>query len=286
MYIEQSIVEYLKIRLSVLTKTMDSSQFVLSSVYKVDMTFRPNQLEMPFSDKLLVVQTKGGSGACCCFGNCQIDETDFVGLDIREIDTPNHCFQVALLDAGYSQVILSPTYSVKLVGSSYQKAFSRASIATYEVARCAKGMAAKSPRVVVVGSVANIIMELSNLNFDVVATDLDVAVIGKSIGEVVVEDGYAKTLDYVAQSYIALVTGSSISSNTMGDIIRTALQNHTRIVFYSQTGANFANELLALGVDTFLSEQFPFYMFPGDSTVHVYRKTTERYFWKFHGIEW
>jgi hypothetical protein len=248
------------------------SKFVLTSYYELDMTFKPNELEPSFTDILIIAQVEGGYGCCCCYGeigNLNYLEA-YIGKDIRTFNVINRNVQIALLDAGFSVIAPPPSFIVKLTGNSNEKAKGRASIVVYEVLKCMKNNS--RPKVALVGAVANIITELINTGCEVLVTDLDSSVIGKSLGGVTIGDGHKKTLEYVSKSDIVIVTGSTFSSGTTMSIINTAINNDSKIIFYSQTGSNFAGELMQLGVDVVVSEKFPFYMIPGDSTIYIYRK--------------
>jgi hypothetical protein len=62
----------------------------------------------------------------------------------------------------------------------------------------------------------------------------------------------------------------------MGDIIDTCKEKNTKVVIFAETGANFGEEYCStLGVDSVVSELFPFYIFQGVSTIEIYRKGAE-----------
>jgi Putative heavy-metal chelation len=269
------VLSFLKERIVVRTTAADKSIFLLTSVYRIDMTFQPNALELPFTDTILLAQSAAGTGACCCIGKLLPIDNSWIGTDVRALKTKNRCLEIALLDSAYGYLKEPPTMTFQLTGSPALKARARALLATNEVLRClSKTRPFKRPRVALVGAVGNIVAELVWQGCEVFATDFDKAVIGYSMSGVLVEDGRIRTLERVMQSDVALVTGATLSSNTTGEIIRRAVEQNTRLIFYAQTGSNFARELIELGVDTVISERFPFYMFPGDSTVDIYRKSS------------
>ena len=122
-----------------------------------------------------------------------------------------------------------------------------------------------------VGAVGNILSGLSTIPGEIKATDLDPALIGLKLGGVLVEDGNTKTLELIAQSDIALITGMTLATRTLDGIIETAKANGTLMVMFNQTGSNFSQEFIRMGIHSVVSESYPFYMFSGSTIVRIYR---------------
>ena len=105
---------------------------------------------------------------------------------------------------------------------------------------------------------------------NVFATDFDKAVIGTDFGGVIVEDGHAMTLNRVSESDLVLMTGMTICTNSFDEIMRKINSNKAIAIMYCETGSNFANELISLGIHSVVAEEYPFYMFPGMTHISVY----------------
>lgn len=271
------LLDILRQNVAVQGKGAGNDLFRIIAVYAIEMSFRPTTLEPEFTDRLVVVQTVGGVGACCCLDAVTPVLHGLVGRDARIVTTAHRCVDIACLDAAYS-VIVAPGLDQHLLrGSSQEKAILRAKIVASEVsllldiimhrARPSK----QAGKVLMVGAVSTVISELNHLGLKVRATDLDQAVIGSDLSGVTVEDGTNRTLELAADSDVILVTGSSLMSNTLLDIIRVAQQVGAGVIIYAQTGASFADAYIDIGADSVISEKYPFYMIPGSSRVEVYR---------------
>jgi hypothetical protein len=80
-------------------------------------------------------------------------------------------------------------------------------------------------------------------------------------------------LYHVEHSDLAVVTGMTLASNTLADIIAVANSSGTPIVLVAETGAWFAPEYRdAYGIHSVVAEPFPFYIFSGPSEINLYRK--------------
>jgi hypothetical protein len=248
--------------------------FDISAVWIIKMAFKPNQLEHAYEDTLVVIHTIEAGSAFCpmsLHGNF----FHLMGRDARHLEEEYISLRIAALDSAYSMFRLDPNYKIELLGTIDYKARARANVVADEISRIALRIPKKKSqkyRVLTIGSVGNIIHALLDRKFDVVGTDLDPTVIGAAFDSVVVQDGNKYTLDLLSQVDIALVTAMTLSTETIDSIISVAKKNSTKLVMFAQTGANFAPRLLKYGIDTVVSEHFPFYMFPGNSLVEVFRK--------------
>ena len=131
---------------------------------------------------------------------------------------------------------------------------------------------AESPRILNVGVLGNLIKGLADKGYSVVATDLEDGIIGTSVHGTRIDHG-SRTYHHIADADVAVITGMTLTTDAMGDIIETCKTQGTKIVIFAETGANFGEEYCAtLGVDSVVSELFPFYIFQGVSTIEVYRK--------------
>ena len=249
---------------------LERDRFVITSLAKVQAQFRPHKDDLPYSDVIVVAQTSG-PGSCYCYCEDPVLPGSILGEDARYVQTGSRCIDIAVLDAAYSSLLPTPDIYCRLEGSSYQKAEARASLMLSEVQRLIPEANLSRPRITMVGAVGSILASLASSTREVFATDLDPTLIGKKLGGVLVEDGHSMTLERISHSDIALVTGMTLATDTLGDILNTAKLHGVRIIMYAETGGNFASEFLGWGVDGVVSEEYPFYMFPGITTLRVFR---------------
>lgn len=249
---------------------MNEECFAITSLVKIQAQFRPSEHDSPYSDVIVVAQTTG-SGSCYCYCEDPVMPTDILGADARYIQPESRCVEIAVLDAAYSNLLPVPDILCNLEGTPTQKAKARASLITAEIQRLAQKAGHRLPSITMVGAVGNLLSDIVSLGWQVHATDLDPALVGKRLAGILVEEGHSMTLERVSQSHIALVTGMTLSTGTLEDIVLAGKSNDTRIAVFAQTGGNFAGELLKMGVDCVISEEYPFYMFPGVTKLRIFR---------------
>jgi hypothetical protein len=263
------------LRSQVLKKTAGfaDSDFTIRGLWKVDLAFRPNIHERTFRYSFLLGQTVG-QGSCYCDRELVIDE-GLIGKDAREVIAEQDCYSIAILDSLYSSIPKKPYRVHEIRGSSITKASLRNEILMGEVEAVLGTVKAEHPRILNVGVLGTLIKTLTNKGYLVTATDLEERILGTSIHGTMVEHG-SRTFQYIAESDVAVITGMTLTTDAMGDIIEICKEKNTKVVVFAETGANFGEEYCAtLGVDAVVSELFPFYIFQGVSTIEIYRKGAE-----------
>lgn len=245
--------------------------FMIRGLWRTDLLFRPNPAERTFNYSYLLVQTVG-EGACYCSTVPALTEGfQLLGKDSRCVDPDYCCFKIACTDAMFSAFEKRPDDTHRMTGSSSDKALWRSKIVVDEVMRQLE-LADKSPgRVVNVGVIGNIIKLLTSKGVEVVGTDGDPILVGSEIGGIPIYD-QERTIEYVEQADVAVMTGMVISTDTMEDILEAAKRSGTRVVMFCETGANLCEEYVKMGVDCAIAEYFPFYIFGGTTRIDVFRK--------------
>lgn len=260
------------LREQALRKTADRPEedFVVRGLWKIDLRFRPNVHERIFNYSVMLAQTLGQGCSYCSPAACLDD--DVIGKDAREIVAQKSCRNIAILDSIYSTIVRRPQETHEFRGTSVEKADRRNRIIVEETERLLQSFGSTAPRVVNVGVVGNVIRQIRERGYQVLATDFDETIIGTSFQGVTVESG-TKTLDFVKNCEVAIVTGMTLSTDSLDEIVDVAHQHGTRLLLFAETGANFGEEYCrTIGIDAVVSEPFPFYIFQGVSTIEVYRK--------------
>jgi hypothetical protein len=253
------------------SRGLPDEDFLIRGLWRTDLLFRPNPAERTFSYTYLIVQTVG-DGACYCSTIPRLTEgRHLVGKDVRRADFKYRCFEVAAVDALFSAFEKHPAESKTMTGSSREKALWRSRIVVDEVVRLLDSGAAGGAKVVNVGVIGNIIRMLTDRGIEVFGTDEDPVLVGTEIAGVPIY-GEEKTVELVEECDVAVMTGMIISTDTMEDIFEAARRGGTRLVMFCETGANFCEEYVKLGVDTAIAEPFPFYIFGGTTTIDIYRR--------------
>lgn len=252
------------------SKSFKDEDFTIRGFWKMDLAFKPNVYERTFMYSVIIAQTVG-QGCCYCDRELIIDKS-LIGSDARDIILYENCVSIAVLDSIFASMQRHPNEAHQLDGYSIDKTDKRNSIILKEIVRLLDNGDKEKTTIVNVGVVGNLIKGLKEKGYKVFATDLDKEVIGKSLHGVTVDDG-SKTLSYVRDCSLAVVTGMTIATGSLTDIIKTAKRYNTKLLIFAETGANFGEEYCrTIGIDVVISEPFPFYIFQGLSRIEVYRK--------------
>jgi hypothetical protein len=257
-----------------LRKTADFSDddFIIRGLWKVDLAFKPNIHERLFRYWFLVSQTVG-QGSCYCDKELVIDES-LIGKDAREIITEKDCYSISVLDSIYASILKTPYEVYEISGNSIEKTAKRNGILLREVEHVLGSLKPKGrkPQVINIGVLGNLIMSLADKGYAVLATDLDDRIVNTRVHGVSVEHG-SKNFQYIPDSDVAVITGMALTTDALEDIIDTCKKHKTGILIFAETGAHFGEEYCCtLGVDSVVSEPFPFYIFQGVSRIEIYRR--------------
>lgn len=260
-------------RAAVLTSTnasnqVDSEPFMVTFAAEVGQWFSPHPADAAYYDDLVVVGTPRGVGAAFCphrGASRSIGAT--LGLDSRTPPLGHLCVEVATLDAAFGSVepAVPPKVEMTGTGTSEERGDLRGTLIANELSRLG------IESVVMVGAVGSVLKELSSRGMQVSAVDMDPAVVGKKLGGVQVMPS-THTAGLLAHSDAALVTGMTLTTETLEGLMDSALRSATKVVMFCQTGSNFAPDLLELGVSVVIAERFPFYMVPGSTDFRVFRQ--------------
>jgi hypothetical protein len=261
------------LRTNLLEKTagLPADTFTIRGLWEVRLLFRPNALERTFRYTFVVAQTMG-QGACYAPENTVLPE-EWMGADAREVIGEKSAQSIAVLDAMYDTLPKSPAARFVLQGDSMAKTGERTQILLDECSRLLEAHpTGHAPRVVNVGVLGNLLEGLTRQGCTVAATDFDPEIVGTTINGVPIEHG-SVTNERVRESDLAVITGMTLATDTLEEIMEAAAEGGTRVLIFAETGANFGEEYCrSFGVDAVVSEHFPFYIFAGTSVVEVYRK--------------
>lgn len=254
---------------------LEEEMFQLTSAFDIQAHFKPSVYDMPYSDRIRVVQTSAASGSCFCFGNSKDIPLSILGLDARKVVVSDKCLEIAVLDAVFGALPSNkPSAIFWLRGLPSEKSEARTTLIIGEINRLLSHFEnlKRAPVITMVGAVGNVLRELRQIDkAQIYATDFDETLIGKRLGNVIVENGL-KTKERLAESDIGLITAMTLASETLQDIIDVSRENKTKLVMFAETAAHIAPELINMGIDSIVAEEFPFYMFPGKTSVSIYRK--------------
>lgn len=249
----------------------NKDNFIIRGIWAVDCLFNPNPKERVFNYKFIVAQTVGQGCAYSVVKNYEVNDLKkLMGKNYFDLNLKDLGLEVSLLDSIFAEYQPKPDLEVEIQGNSIEKSVYRADIIVDEAMRLAGDK--KNPLVANVGVVGNIIKGLLDRGAEVVGSDFDAQLVGKKLfGQTEIVHG-DHTLEWVKQSDVAIVTGMTLTTETMDEIIEVAKENHTKVLIFAETGSHLGEFYLNAGADVVVSEPFPFYIFQGKSVIRIFRR--------------
>jgi hypothetical protein len=266
------------------TLLFGNSKLAVREFWKNQYILQLTDNESPFNLKYILIRTE-------CQGSCYIEDFDenvneeILGKNLLEFPVNSQGVMIAYIDSLFATIIRKPDDEYVLRGSNIDKASKRSEIVCTEALKLLDSKTPKNGKrftILNVGVVGGFLHKLTmNSEIEIIACDFYVRIVGTTIHGVKVENGTKenssvigeRTLEMIAESDLALVTGMTLATNTLDSIIEIARTNNTMLLIFAETGANFAEEYCKIGVDVVVSEPYPFYMVGDDETkIKIYRK--------------
>ncbi|MCL2664541.1 MAG: DUF364 domain-containing protein [Defluviitaleaceae bacterium] len=245
---------------------------LIKGIWSIDCLYNPAGNGRIFNYKILLTQTSGLGCAYSTHTDYPVGMLEsYIGRDILDIKITDVPMLVSMYDSCYAGACeVKPAYTAEAGGVSEKKMRWRSEIIIAEAKRILGNL--KGKRVVNVGVVGDIIRVFQESGADVCGTDFDAAIVGKRMFDAVdVYDG-KDTLGLVKEANLCVVTGMTVATRTIDAIIEHCNQCGSKIIMFAETGANLGGYYSAHGVDVYLGETFPFYIFNGRSEISVYKK--------------
>lgn len=200
----------------------------------------------------------------------------YLNRNVLEVPFEHRCLRIASLDAVFANLVGKPSEVINIHGSNVEKSFSRANLIANEAWNQLSGRRPKNGdrfKIVNVGVVSDILRSLSSKEeVELSGSDFYSKIVGTKIFEAKIHHG-SETNRLVAESDLAIVTGMTLATNTLSEILDVAEKSNTRIVVFAETGHNFASEYLLWGADAVVSEPFPFYLScHGNTEIRIFRR--------------
>jgi len=241
----------------------------VKGIWGVDCLFNPSNNGRVFDYKFLVTQTLGqGCAYSASFDYPREFLRQYIGRDFLECGIGDTALKVSFLDSMYG-ALFPPDNKRRLISeaSSYEKMKWRTRIILDEATRLLGDL--KNKKIVNVGVVGDILLAFAEKGAEIAGTDYDASIVGTgAFGRIPVYDG-KETIKAVSESDLAVITGMTITTNTIDEIIECCSGNNVRTIVFGETGANLAGYYVKHGIDVYLAEYFPFYIFNGRSVIDV-----------------
>lgn len=215
---------------------------------------------------------------CPGVGACHTEEANLpnkslIGTDARKIPASlSRPVEIAILDGIYSIFDKKPTYSEFVRGTSEQRASRRSEIVLSEVINLLDFNSNRKPKIVNIGTVGAFIKRLRKLDVEIFATDRDPNL--RSVEGINIQKG-DQSISLVKECDLALMSGMVLSTDTIDELLYAAKINNKKVVMFNETGSHFSEEYCRMGVDSAISEPFPFYLY-SECKIDVYRKANTK----------
>lgn len=256
-----------------LLKQSSSFDRTIVGVWATDCLYNPMQNGRIFKYKFIIIQTNMGQG--CAYSDQNEYDVNYleslIGKDCLNLEINDSALNVACMDS--LAECISYNYSVQhliLEGKSNDKLHMRTALIIEEAKRLIGSLQGK--KILNVGVVGDIVKGFFEMGCDVVGSDFDDTIIGKKLfGEVSVISGNY-TLELLTKVDLAVVTGMTITTKTLNCIIKTCKEYNIKLIVFAETGANMGQYYVHQGVDCYIGEKYPFYIFDGKSEITIIRR--------------
>ena len=125
-------------------------------------------------------------------------------------------------------------------------------------------------KVLLIGAVSEIARDVLKSTKNLSITECGQDSRGTGMYDIPIEIGADATLKRLGKSDIAIITGATMTSNTIDDILDIGVKHNVDMRFYLETGSGFSRALLRKGAKLVLAESFPFYDMPGTTKMNLY----------------
>jgi hypothetical protein len=255
---------------------MQSDEFTIRGIWNFTMQCQPNSNERIFTESGCLVATSRLGASFRVGSQLAPIPASLIASDGRQVEeVDDRAMQVAILDACYSVLPhKAPIAEHILDGDTVGKSIQRAQIVCAEIELIKDRLAISKPTVLMIGIVQTVVKRLQDSGMMTILSDLDSRIIGSRIAGIEVQDGKLNQ-SLIHDCDIILATGMTITTATLDEIVATAKQYSKPLVMFAQTGSNFAEEYINLGIDSVLAEHYPWYSVPGRSVIEVFRSTKD-----------
>lgn len=243
-------------------------------LWTTDCLYNPSNNGRIFQYKYLIVQTKFGQGCAYSINTTyNVNElSKLIGEDCLSEVITDGALQVACLDALSNKLNFNYcSETIELQGKSEYKLCMRSSLIVAEAKRMIGDL--KGKRILNVGVVGDIIKSFIEEECEIAGTDFDDNIIGSKLFDKVSIYSGKYTTSLIKDADIAIVTGMTITTNSLDEIIRACKMFGVKLIIFAETGANMGQYYVKHGADVYIGEKYPFYIFDGKSTIEITRKT-------------
>lgn len=242
-------------------------------IWATDCLYNPMQNGRIFKYKFIVVQTNLGQG-CAYSVNENYDVNyleSLIGQDCLNVKIDDMALYVACMDSLMENISFGYDFdNVIIKGISNDKLHMRTDTIINEAKQLLGELRGKS--ILNVGVVGDIIKKFCEIGCNVIGSDFDDTIVGKKLFNMVPIESGENTLELLTKADLAVVTGMTITTKTLDSIIDCSIKNNVKLIVFAETGANMGQYYVHKGVNCYLGEKYPFYIFNGESNIIITRR--------------
>ncbi len=242
-------------------------------IWATDCMYNPIGNGRVFNYKYIVVQTNIGQG-CAYSENYNYDTKyllSLVGEDCLSNRITDKALQVACIDSLADNN--TSDFSTELFafnGKSIEKLRKRSELIINEAKKLLGDI--NNKKILNVGVVGDILKTFLENGCQVIGSDFDPEIIGKKLFDDIQIVSGEKTLELLKDVDLAVITGMTISTDTIDSIICECKKHGVCTIVFAETGANLGAFYVNKGIDCYIGERYPFYIFNGSSEFIVTRR--------------
>ena len=245
-------------------------EVILRALSTLNLAVQPTPGERLFRYS---VQIASSLGIGCCFatttGTTDSTRDTLIGTSVLPMTSNNIELEtrIAILDSIYAPLTMRPSESLMVAGSIETRSRKRADFVidrTMSIARLYPGDSLLN-----VGAVGAFISAASRRGLRISATDRDPLVVNTMLSGTLVLDA-AMNRELLAAADVALVSGMTLWTETLCQLLADAQEAGTPVVIFAETGANLFPSLIGRGIMAVFSEPFPFYVLADECRIHFY----------------
>jgi len=243
---------------------------IASTQYQLSLTER----DFPLLRNYILIQTVSGYGSCHLEHPMTLEE-NLINKSIYDLQRTPRGIQIAALDAFYAKFKPAANEEHVLNGNNFLKVQHRTDIVIEQVKKVKDSLGKEKVLVSLLGALGSMIDRLVTLeNICLKVFDKNPKIIGRKINNTSIEEYYG--IDQIFESDIIIMSGMTLLDSTLDKVLVNKIK--PKIILYAQTGANFIQPYMELGVTSVISEPYPFYFCSGGvSIIKVYNTLPPSY---------
>ncbi len=250
----------------------NSEERTVKGIWDVKCLYNPKGNGRIFDYRFLVSQTLGQG---CAYSIKESYDVEYlksiIGKDFLHCDITDSSLLLSLIDSIYDKLFPKiPYFTQTKDGASEDKMKWRTQIILDRTKALLGNDTNK--KVLNIGVVGDFIREFERAGYDISGSDFDDDIVNTTMFDNAYIHHGNFTIDALKDKDLAIITGMTITTNTIDEITEYCNKNSIATIVFAETGSNLGGFYTSRGIDCYVGEEFPFYIFNGKSTINVHMR--------------